>query len=1122
MARINTYAIDDNVTSQDKWIGTDVAGNVTKNFTPENVANWINKTNAVGIAGQSNFKFQVDLSPERLSGTISFELGSGDGTAFSAINNIIISKYGGDGNLILDYLENLVGTYILLCQVDDTNNFGVYQLGSLTQLENEPNFYNAVLSVQSSNGTLTANEYYGVVAYPASSIVSVTGLEAIDEGNGVGWRLIGRDPDNYGNIGLNAIDFSNSDAVSTERGSTGRLSVTFGENNINQQTGSIVLGQGQSAKITDIYQGSNIITGYNSSVWGATYSSLIAVNRSTIGVEGTNYTTNAIYQNVIVGDGINYYAGRDSGAVGGGLISGSTGVFTVGVANEDLTTTTSNWETARYNNYGPRFIVGCGTFTPTTGVASVRQNGFVVMSDGTATFPILTNAKIDAAGDYSAVTKGWVNTATANNVDGSGTVNYIPKWTDTDTIGNSIIQNIGNNVGINLTPSIPGLTVNGNIFATGGNYYIDSDRYLFWGNNSANIKGISGNSLQFSGGIIGGSTQMILTAGGNVGIGTTSPSQGLHVVDAGGIVAEFESSNNSVSTMQLTNSSGDSAYFGVSGTSLTLGVGAFDSNDLRITSGGNVGIGTISPIYKLDVNGEIRSDGLRLNLSATTQRAVTSTGADSIQIGDAGVNDIRFKNVAGTVLDIKSSGYVGIGTTSPTLGRLHVAQSSDSVTSGIAVEGISGGNSMRLWLDGSTRKINAGGASTMIQFDTSQVAFPNGNVGIGTTSPVKKLDIIGTNGNQFRISNTENDLTLKNAYHQVRHYNNAEEDFLWSLAQSDPSHNTLYLGGSSSVANAATKIKFYTAANNTTLIGSERMIIDSSGNVGIGTTNPQQKLHVLGYGFFADATNTRGIRLEPTNANQQIITTGGNLNLIANTGTVNIYNGSVATNLTFFDGSTSAYTVNIDSNGNTYFNGGNVGIGTANPTSKLHVSGSTYSTGGFYTPDSAIGYFTNSSSTAGMVTTALNDTTFNSGGAETMRLTASGNVGIGTTSPAQTLDVSGSVIFRPSGTSDTISFLSLGSAQSRLVTTGNFAIWPGGNEAIRLLINGYVGVGTAAPASKLDVNGGIRMADDTATASATNEGTLRYRKDANNSYIDMCMQTGASTYAWVNIKTNTW
>jgi hypothetical protein len=87
-------------------------------------------------------------------------------------------------------------------------------------------------------------------------------------------------------------------------------------------------------------------------------------------------------------------------------------VFTVGLANEDLTTTTSSFQTSQYNNYGPRFIVGCGTYNPVSQVAT-RANGFVVMSDGTATFPILTNALIDAANDDSAVTKGWVNSGPA-------------------------------------------------------------------------------------------------------------------------------------------------------------------------------------------------------------------------------------------------------------------------------------------------------------------------------------------------------------------------------------------------------------------------------------------------------------------------------------------------------------------------------------------------------------------------------------------------------------------------------------------------------------------------------------------------------------------------------------
>ena len=59
------------------------------------------------------------------------------------------------------------------------------------------------------------------------------------------------------------------------------------------------------------------------------------------------------------------------------------------------------------------------------------------------------------------------------------------------------------------------------------------------------------------------------------------------------------------------------------------------------------------------------SGDLYLTLSATDQRALSSTGTDSIQIGDAGVNELKFKNTFGTVVVMNASGRVGIGTTSP-------------------------------------------------------------------------------------------------------------------------------------------------------------------------------------------------------------------------------------------------------------------------------------------------------------------------------------------------------------------------------------------------------------------------------------------------------------------------
>jgi hypothetical protein len=67
-----------------------------------------------------------------------------------------------------------------------------------------------------------------------------------------------------------------------------------------------------------------------------------------------------------------------------------------------------------------------------------------------------------------------------------------------------------------------------------------------------------------------------------------------------------------------------------------------------------------------------------------------------------------------------------------------------------------------------------------------------------------------------------------------------------------------------------------------------------------------------------------------------------------------------------------------------------------------------------------------------------------------------------------------------------------------------------------------VGIGTTTPASALQVDGGVQIADDTDAASADKVGTLKYRVSGNNSYVDMCMQTGATTYAWVNIVQNNW
>lgn len=169
MARINTYITDADIVALDKWVGTDFSNGFTKNFTAQGVADYLNKANAVGIIGQCNFLFQDDILPGRLSGSMSFQSGHGIGTAFSAITTIKFSKYASNTNLVLDYLENLIGAQIILAQVDNINNFGIYTLNSLTQDVVEPNFYDASFTLVSSNGILVEDKYYGIAAYGTGS-----------------------------------------------------------------------------------------------------------------------------------------------------------------------------------------------------------------------------------------------------------------------------------------------------------------------------------------------------------------------------------------------------------------------------------------------------------------------------------------------------------------------------------------------------------------------------------------------------------------------------------------------------------------------------------------------------------------------------------------------------------------------------------------------------------------------------------------------------------------------------------------------------------------------------------------------------------------------------------------
>jgi hypothetical protein len=135
--------------------------------------------------------------------------------------------------------------------------------------------------------------------------LNVTGLEAIDEGNGIGWRIKGRNPLNYGNIGSNAIDLSYRVSPSfNDNGAIGSYSIAMGQNTKASGINSTAMGASTSALgeastaigenstaigITSIAMGRFAVASGNRSVAMGDYITAPSVSETAIGQFNTGY-----------------------------------------------------------------------------------------------------------------------------------------------------------------------------------------------------------------------------------------------------------------------------------------------------------------------------------------------------------------------------------------------------------------------------------------------------------------------------------------------------------------------------------------------------------------------------------------------------------------------------------------------------------------------------------------------------------------------------------------------------------------------------------------------------------------------------------------------------------------
>jgi hypothetical protein len=171
MTKISVYNIDEYVTADDKWIGTDVnTYNKTKNFTPRKLSHYFNNNQVINTGVDLLYKYFTITPPEtRPTGTLSFETEIGPTVNFSAISTFLLSKTTLKGNYIVEFFDFLVGTNVLMYKAKNINLFGSYKILSVEEYLPEPNFFVVNVEFIEGNGFIEEDEDYMI------SLIDISG-----------------------------------------------------------------------------------------------------------------------------------------------------------------------------------------------------------------------------------------------------------------------------------------------------------------------------------------------------------------------------------------------------------------------------------------------------------------------------------------------------------------------------------------------------------------------------------------------------------------------------------------------------------------------------------------------------------------------------------------------------------------------------------------------------------------------------------------------------------------------------------------------------------------------------------------------------------------------------------
>jgi hypothetical protein len=543
----------------------------------------------------------------------------------------------------------------------------------------------------------------------------------------------------------------------------------------------------------------------------------------------------------------------------------------------------------------------------------------------------------------------------------------------------------------------------------------------------------------------GGLGNITIDSAGRLGIGTTSPSTMLQIGNSATAGLSVAMGGVGYQTI-FRNGANEDNYITQGASGFTLFRNHNGSEYMRLDSSGRLGIGTSTPQLSI---GAVGGNVLHLAGVGTTGVRVQNTSGNSVEIyagtdgfiNQSGSGTLNFQLAGSTKATLTSTG-LGIGVTSPTE-KLHVGGNAifKATNSYIGLENASGTSTGYIQGQSSFLAIagGSGSSNTIAFYPASTEALrmvSSGNVGIGTTSP----NLIGVNANSRCLSivgdgtttNARGTLELRNPIADAAGITLGSIYFNGGAAAINYAEIRAVSSGTGGANGFGNELRFATKDDN----GAHytKMVLTSTGNLGIGTTNPLTKLDVR----------------------SGAITAGGD----APSG------GEILRG--YYSGG-GAITVM----GSEYSSGG--------PVIGYGVKPSTSAMGAFFSSTSITGLSRGAYTIAGnehkwyvgaVQTVAENSSVTMS---EVMRIDPNGNFGIGTVSPGAKLHTVGKIRFGSNityyGEIDHDASVT-GANIYNSIDTGGHIFQRNGNEMLRIAATGNVGIGTTGPSTTLEVRKG--------------------------------------------------